>query len=724
MSSQPGGPRLVGRVVDPLVGDSGETEPVFSAAEADAAPASRPQGEPEAPQGRVSDGPPAETRQVSLPPLDLPPAPRSVPSDVSEVAAPSTADFGGEEEPYGNESALEEPDADIPEPTPTPVARGGAMRELLLAKAREADPERARQLELESRDGGLDEIGRDFSPPTNPLERELDEIGLEGPSSRSVPAIVRSKDGVSPTWLAVFATGFGVAIVAALIFVLIHVAPRKFPSDVEPAAAVVDAGPAQLAATDEQQERPKRVKLPGPWRIADDKDKPGMQVIEGEIGRDPFLKAIQDAGLEKAQAYRALTALKDLRDLEKCDRSDRFVALIERGSKRLKAFEYEVSKEEVYQAKEDSAGLLRGSKLDLKVDRAQVKGAIRITGAGLDVDAKHAGLEAGLASVVSKALKGQMSIEQFEKGDVLKVVAQEVTVLGEFARYAGVEALEYIPQGKGDKAVRIYYFRGSRSKGYYDDKGRAPGEGYWRRPIPGAPVTSNFNPNRMHPVLHKRMPHTGTDFGAGTGTPIRASSYGTVKFIGVAGRAGNLVMIKHDNDYETGYAHMSRFAQGLKVGDRVEREQVIGYVGSTGSATGPHLHFICKHKGKFVDAMKTLKFDALQVLPSGERAEFEEFKKPYDALFAEIKMPPALAEPEADAPAASSSEASDGSDEGEDPSDEGSSSGLPESDVMIKPTAAPAASGGQRGVDLSKSVNMSDEDLLKAQPATDDGEVE
>lgn len=659
---------------------------------------------------------------MSLPPLQLPPEPRPAREFTDyEAEAASAGGIGGEEEPYGNDPTFEAPTVDPLEPTPTPVARGGAMRELLLAKAREADPERARQLELESPSGGLDEIGRDFSPPTNPLERELDEIGMEGPNSRSLPAIVRSKPGVSPNWLAVFATGFGVAIVAALIFVLIHVAPRTLPGEVQPAAIEIDAGAAQLAAEEAPPERPKRVKLPGPWRIADDKDKSGMRVIEGEIGRDPFLKAIQDAGLEKTQAYRALTALKDLRDLEKCNRTDRFIALVERDSKRLKAFEYEVSKEEVYQAKEDSAGLLRGSKLDLKVDRAQVKGAIRITGAGLDEDAKNSGLEAGLASVVSKALQGQMSIDQLSKGDVLKVVAQEVTVLGEFARYAGVEALEYIPQGNPEKTVRIYYFRGSRSKGYLDEKGRSPSEGYWRRPIPGAPVTSHFNPNRLHPVLKKRMPHTGTDFGAGTGTPIRASSYGTVKFIGMAGRAGNLVMIKHDNDYETGYAHLSRFAQGLKVGDRVEREQVIGYVGSTGSATGPHLHFICKHKGKFVDALKTLKFDALRVLPSAERAEFEEFKKPYDALLAEIKTPPQLQEARAEAPAASGG---DDSDDGADEPSEDPSEDLPESDVMIKPTAAPASSGGQRGVDLSNAVNMSDDDLLKAQPAVDDGEVD
>ncbi len=715
------------------MGDAGETEPVFSSADGDAAPeagAPEPQGsEPRAP---VSEGPPAETRHVALPPLELPPEPRPAQElGVFAAQAASVDGIGGEGAPHGNEPAFPHAESDealLPpdetlEPTPTPVARGGAMRELLLAKAREADPERARQLEQEPSGGGLDEIGRDFSPPTNPLERELDEIGLDGPGSRSVPAIVRSKPGVSPNWLAAFGTGFGVAIVAALIFVMVHVSPRTLPGDVQPVAANVDGGAAaQEAAKDDAPQRPERVKLPGPWRIVDDKDKPGMRVIEGEIGREPFLKAIQDAGLEKTQAYRALTALKDVRDLEKCDRTDRFVALVEHGSKRLKAFEYVVSKEEVYQAKEDSSGLLRGSKLDLKVERGQVKGAVRITGAGLDVDAKNSGLEVGLASVVAKALKGQMSIDQFNRGDVLKVVAQEVTVLGEFSRYAGIEALEYIPQGKPEEAVRIYYFRGTHSKGYFDAKGRSPSEGFWRRPIPGAPVTSNFNPNRMHPVLHKRMPHTGTDFGAGTGTPIHASSYGTVKFIGVAGRAGNLVMIKHDNDYETGYAHMSRFAPGLKVGDRVEREQVLGYVGQTGSATGPHLHFICKYKGKYVDAMKTLKFDALRVLPSSERAAFEEFKKPYDAMLGEIKAPAPIAEPAAEP--ASPSEGT--SDESDDPDDEGSSSGssLPESDVMIQPGAAPTASGGPRGVDLSNAVNLSDEDLLKAQPAVDDGEVE
>ncbi|MBX3183342.1 MAG: M23 family metallopeptidase [Polyangiaceae bacterium] len=312
-----------------------------------------------------------------------------------------------------------------------------------------------------------------------------------------------------------------------------------------------------------------------------------------------------------------------------------------------------------------------------------------------------------------------MSIAQFKPGDVVKVVAQEVTVLGEFARYAGVEALEYIPAGAPEKAVRIYYFRGAKAKGYFDEKGRSPSEGGWRRPIPDAPITSHFNPNRMHPVLKRRMPHNGTDFGAPTGTPIGASSYGVVSFVGDGGPAGNLVMIKHDDDIETGYAHLSRFAEGLKVGQRVERMQVIGYCGSTGRSTGPHLHFIAKRKGQYIDPL-SLKLDALAVLPSSERQAFEEFKSRFAALFAEIPTPAADAEP---APKAEAAVEPAGDDElAAAPAP--ASPSLPVADVVVQPTGARPA-GGRTGVDLSKaSIHMSDADLLKAQGASDDGEVD
>ena len=144
-------------------------------------------------------------------------------------------------------------------------------------------------------------------------------------------------------------------------------------------------------------------------------------------------------------------------------------------------------------------------------------------------------------------------------------------MLGDFDRYAGIEALEVVP-GHGDqKPLRIYYFKGSKSHGYFDAEGRSVHEGAWKKPIPGAVITSPFNPKRLHPILHTIMPHQGTDFRAAMGTPVGARGPGVVKFMGNGGPSGNLVVIQHAGSIETGYAHLSRFEPGLKVGDRSRR---------------------------------------------------------------------------------------------------------------------------------------------------------
>src|SRR4030095_13306655 len=124
----------------------------------------------------------------------------------------------------------------------------------------------------------------------------------------------------------------------------------------------------------------------------------------------------------------------------------------------------------------------------------------------------------------------------------------------------------------------------------------------------------------------KIMPHTGTDFGAPSGAPVGASSFGTISFIGYAGPSGNLVKIEHPGGVETGYAHLSRFAEGLNVGDKVKRMQLVGYVGSTGRSTGPHLHFSAKRNNEFFDA-ETLNLDSMRILPAEERAAFADTKR-------------------------------------------------------------------------------------------------
>ncbi len=515
------------------------------------------------------------------------------------------------------------------------VRTGHPVRDRLLAKAAEAQAKAPPKRDEADDLPGFSSLGVAAS--------ELDEIAAPRHDSHAPLSVGGTT--LSSSNLLVFGTVCGLVAVASLFTFLIQFSPRDSleptPAAVAPTSMVVPTV-AALATTAPQAtvKTPPREKLPGPWRIGSAES--GQKRIQGQIGQEPFLRAIQSAGISKNQAYRVYAALKDEKNLDRCRPNDEFIALVDSASGNVVAFEYIVSKEEVYQAREGKDGLLQGKRLDLKVQRQRVQGSMTITSESFADAARAGGLEPELGRVINKALDGHTSVSQFQRGDRLRVVAQEVTVLGEFYRYAGIEALEYLPVS-GDP-VRIYYF--ASRKRYYDAKGRAPGEGGWRRPVKDAPVTSKFNPNRLHPILKKRMPHNGTDFGAPTGTPVYASLYGTITKLGNYGANGNFIAIQHSGGYETGYSHLSRFESGLKVGDKVKTMQPIGYVGSTGRSTGPHLHFSAKKDGKFIDA-ESLHLDALTVLPPAERAAFAKIKKHYDGLLEAVALPPPLAVPEA-----------------------------------------------------------------------------
>jgi murein DD-endopeptidase MepM/ murein hydrolase activator NlpD len=496
--------------------------------------------------------------------------------------------------------------------------------------------------------------------------------------------------------------------------------PAQTATMAPPVEAVESAAPALNAvpAPAEPKAKPKRArqKVPGPWRISDAKGDARYRFIEGKVGTDSFLKALEAAGAAPSQGFRVLAAMRGVLDLDKCKKTDRFQALLERSSGKLFALEYLAGPDEIYQAKEID-GRLTGSKLDLKLERGQIVGALSYDGASFEKSAELAGFDPGLSKVVARALDGHMALDELDRGDVLRVVAQEVTVLGEFARYAGIEALELTRVDSKKTKLRIYYSDAPGIRGYYDHDGRAPFEGGWRKPIKDAPRTSPFNPKRMHPVLKKVMPHNGTDYGAPTGTPVGASSFGTVSFIGNGGPAGNLVKIMHPGGVETGYAHLSRFAEGLKLGDKVKRLQLIGYVGSTGRSTGPHLHFSAQRDGKYFDA-ETLNLDGMRNLNAQERAAFKPVMAKYDPMLDAIPMPErfaplvvAKAEP---APAASAPGVVHEDEAVGDPDEEGT--------PAAATAQAPAAAGPHKPG--GSAVYLSDKELLEAQSATDDGEVE
>ena len=180
---------------------------------------------------------------------------------------------------------------------------------------------------------------------------------------------------------------------------------------------------------------------------------------------------------------------------------------------------------------------------------------------------------------------------------------------------------------------RLYYFDKKGSEGHYDRNGKSVKKALMKTPINGARLSSPFG-MRKHPIDGFNKMHRGTDFAAPMGTPIMASGDGVIKKAGWCGGGGNCVVIKHNSTYQTVYAHMSKFAKGIRSGVRVRQGQTIGFVGSTGKSTGPHLHYEVIVNGKKINS-QTLKLPSGKVLKGDERKLFETKKIKLDVLKSE-----------------------------------------------------------------------------------------
>ena len=180
----------------------------------------------------------------------------------------------------------------------------------------------------------------------------------------------------------------------------------------------------------------------------------------------------------------------------------------------------------------------------------------------------------------------------------------------------------------------LYYFEKKGSEGHYDENGKSVEKALMKTPINGARLSSAFG-MRKHPIDGFNKMHRGTDFAAPMGTPIMASGSGLITRARWCGGGGNCIKIKHNSTYETIYAHMKNFARGIKEGIRVKQGQIIGYVGSTGKSTGPHLHYEVVVNGKKVNSQK-LKLPSGKTLKGKEREIFEVEKIKLDVLKSEL----------------------------------------------------------------------------------------
>jgi len=206
---------------------------------------------------------------------------------------------------------------------------------------------------------------------------------------------------------------------------------------------------------------------------------------------------------------------------------------------------------------------------------------------------------------------------ELREGAEFAVVAEVLSAVGRKPRLGELHAVRL--RNAGQEWVAVHYSIDAKHDGWYRPDGVSLKRPFLRSPLEFSRVTSGFNPRRFHPVLKRTRPHNGTDFGAPTGTPVRAVAAGTVVRAGWAGGHGNHVKIDHEGPYETSYSHLSKVS--VTVGAKVSQGQIVGLVGKTGLATGPHLHYQMWVHGKYVDAMKT-KLPNQSPLPSAHKEAF------------------------------------------------------------------------------------------------------
>ncbi len=223
-------------------------------------------------------------------------------------------------------------------------------------------------------------------------------------------------------------------------------------------------------------------------------------------------------------------------------------------------------------------------------------------------------------------------------GDHWKVVVEKQFLGGQFYKYGHLLAAEY---GGRAGTYRAFYWNPSGARGtghYYDERGQAVAKAMLKTPLRYVRISSKFDLKRFHPILHRTKAHLGVDYAAPVGTPVWAPMTGRVTEAQMKSGSGNTVVLLHPNGLSTRYYHLARFAKGLKVGQTVQQKEVIGYVGTTGLSTGPHLHFSVTKNGGFIDPTK---LQIVREAPVSDRQAYLAAVRP--RLTAMKALPPTVA---------------------------------------------------------------------------------
>jgi murein DD-endopeptidase MepM/ murein hydrolase activator NlpD len=358
--------------------------------------------------------------------------------------------------------------------------------------------------------------------------------------------------------------------------------------------------------------------------------------LKGHLGLSSALEAVS---IDKAQVAELIVALRPQLDMRSLRPDHTFEVHLDPRTKRVRRLIYKVSPINSVVATRDPKGKLKVQRREVELDSKVERVGGRIT-SSLQSAMSRAGERHGLVARFVDLFSWDVNwYSDPREGDEFRIVVEKKYKDGRFYRYGNILAAEY--RGKVGR-FQAYYHKGK--KGYFTPEGRAINREFLKMPLNFRRISSKFNMRRFHPVLHRTKGHYGVDYAAARGTPVWAVADGTVTKVGRSGGAGKMIRLQHSRGRTTVYMHLSRFAKKLKRGSRVKQRQVIGFVGSTGLATGPHLHYGIMVNGRHVDP---LKYNAGKgaLLPRQDRVRFlDELPKRMAILEAiEVKKRPAQA---------------------------------------------------------------------------------
>ncbi len=339
------------------------------------------------------------------------------------------------------------------------------------------------------------------------------------------------------------------------------------------------------------------------------------RTVSGAVPRNATLATLFASHDLDAVAHPLVESIRSVFDPRRLRAGNHYRLLLGREDGDLETFEYHIDDDAFLQVKRAESGFeahlvpYRQARIEQVLD-ADIDATNNSISAALDAQGKGVLLAVALAEVLSGEIDFNNDLRPGDRFSLLyEEVFREERFGGDgndglsFSRYGDVLAVEFENDGRRLRAFR-FHVPGEPEPQYFDEDGRSMKRLFLRSPFRFEPrITSRFSYRRVHPILGGVRPHLGVDYGAPTGTPIIAVATGTVVSAGRSGGSGNMIRLRHTNGYETYYLHLSRFARNVRSGARVFQGQEIGYVGSTGLSTGPHLDYRMRKNGVFVNPL-------------------------------------------------------------------------------------------------------------------------